>query len=54
MPGLDRAFSSRSAGWTWLRSIVLDPLRADVVRNISETLYANALRLDRPLALGAG
>ncbi len=35
-----------------LRSIALNILRANGVRNVSQALYANALSLDRLLALG--
>jgi hypothetical protein len=35
-----------------LRSLALNILRANGVRNVSHALYANALSLDRLLALG--
>ena len=50
----DSRIRTRPGVFARLRSFALNLLRANGVTNISEAIYANALSLDRLLALGAG
>ena len=50
----DSRIRTRPGLFARLRSFALNILRANGVGNVSEAIYANALCLDRLLALGAG
>ena len=50
----DSRIRTKPGVFAQLRSLALNLLRANGVGNVSEAIYANALRLDRLLALGAG
>ena len=48
----DSRIRQRPGGMARIRSAALNILRANGVQNVSQTLYANALSLDRLFMLG--